>query len=81
MLIRAQQRAERREPRPRPIRGLVADLFCVKTRGVGRGDFFHLDLIDCMKYEIHTDVYPFVVPLLETVNRNLNLAMRNAKAR
>ena len=47
MLIRAQQRAERREPRPRPIRGWVADLFCVKTRGVGRGDFFHLDLIDC----------------------------------
>ena len=27
-----------------------------------------------MKYEIHTDVYPFVVPLLETVNRNLNPA-------
>ena len=28
-----------REPRPRPIRGWVADLFCVKRRGVGRGEF------------------------------------------
>ena len=27
-----------REPRPAPIRGWVADLFCVKTRGVRRGD-------------------------------------------
>ena len=26
-------------------------------------------------------VYSFVVPLLETVTRNLNLVMRNAKAR
>ena len=26
-----------REPRPTPIRGWVANLFCVKTRGVGRG--------------------------------------------
>ena len=26
------------EPRPRPIRGSVASLFCVKTKGVGRGD-------------------------------------------
>ena len=25
-----------REPRPRPIDGWEADLFCVKTRGVGR---------------------------------------------
>ena len=31
-----------REPRPRPIRGLVAALFCAKTRGVGRGDFVTL---------------------------------------
>ena len=40
---------EQREESPgrKPIRGWVADLFCVKTRGVGRGDFFHLDLIDC----------------------------------
>ena len=28
-----------RELRPRPIHGWVADLFCVKIRGVGRGDF------------------------------------------
>ena len=34
-----------------------------------------------MEYEIHIDVYSFVVPLLETVTRNLNLAMKNAKAR
>ena len=31
-----------REPRPRPIRGWVVLLFCVKTRGVGRGDFVTL---------------------------------------
>ena len=31
-----------REPRPRPIREWVADLFCMKTRGVGRGDFVTL---------------------------------------
>ena len=31
-----------REPRPRPIRGWVAFLFCVKTRVVGRGDFVTL---------------------------------------
>ena len=31
-----------REPRPRPIREWVADLFCVKTRGLGRGDFVTL---------------------------------------
>ena len=27
-----------RELRPRPIRGLVAALFCAKTRELGRGD-------------------------------------------
>ena len=27
---------------PRPIRGWVADLFCVTIRGVGRGDFVTL---------------------------------------
>ena len=27
-----------REPRPRPIRGWKASLFCLKTRGVERGD-------------------------------------------
>ena len=32
-----------REPRARPIRGWVASLFCVKTRGVGRGDFVTFD--------------------------------------
>ena len=33
-----------REPRPRPIRGWVADLFCVRTRGVVRGEFVTLPL-------------------------------------
>ena len=32
-----------REPRARPIRGWVASLFCVKTRGVGRGNFVTFD--------------------------------------
>ena len=27
-----------REPRPRPIRGCVADLFYLKTRGLRRGE-------------------------------------------
>ena len=31
-----------REPRSRPVRGWMADLFCVRTRGVGRGDFVTL---------------------------------------
>ena len=31
-----------REPRPRPIHGWVADLFSVKIRRVGRGDFVTL---------------------------------------
>ena len=31
-----------REPRPRPICGWVAELFCVKPIGVGRGDFVTL---------------------------------------
>ena len=31
-----------REPRPTPIRGWVANLFCVKTKGVGREDFVTL---------------------------------------
>ena len=37
------------EPRPRPIRGSVASLFCVKTRGVGRGDFVTLVRVLCPK--------------------------------
>ena len=38
-----------REPIPRPVRGWVADLFCVKTRGVGRGDFVTLIRVSCQK--------------------------------
>ena len=38
-----------RESRPRPTRGWVADLFCVKTRGVRRGDFVTLNTVSCQK--------------------------------
>ena len=38
-----------REPKPRPIRGWVADLFCVKIRGVGRGDFVTLVRVSSQK--------------------------------
>ena len=38
-----------REPIPRPVRGWVADLFCVETRGVGRGDFVTLIRLSCQK--------------------------------
>ena len=38
-----------REPRPRTIREGVASLFCVKTRGVGRGDFVTLIRVLCQK--------------------------------
>ena len=33
----------------RPIRGWVTDLFCVKTRGVGWGDFVTLNRVSCQK--------------------------------
>ena len=38
-----------REPRHRPIRGWVADLFGAKIRGVGRGDFVTLIRVSCQK--------------------------------
>ena len=47
-----------REPRPRPIRGWVADLFCVKTRGVGRGDFFTLIRVSCQKAVQSQRIFP-----------------------
>ena len=34
---------------PRPIRGWVASLFCVKTRGVGRRDFVTLTRVLCLR--------------------------------
>ena len=37
------------EPKPTPIRGWVAFSFCVKTRGVGRGDFVTLVRVLCQK--------------------------------
>ena len=38
-----------REPRSRLIRGWVADLFCLKIRGVGRGDFVTLVRVSSQK--------------------------------
>ena len=43
-LARCQQRVQ-----AQPIRGWVADLFCVKTRGVRRGDFVTLNRVSCQK--------------------------------
>ena len=47
-----------REPRPRPICGGVADLFCVKTRGVGRGDFVTLIRVSCQKAVQSQRIFP-----------------------
>ena len=44
--------------RPRPIRGWVADLFCVKTRGVGRGDFVTLFRVSCQKTVQSQIIFP-----------------------
>ena len=41
--------SESPEPRPRPNCGWVADLFCVKTRGVGREDFVTLIRVSSQK--------------------------------
>ena len=46
------------EPRPRPIRGWVASLFCVKTRGVGRGDFVTLIRVLCQKAVQSQRIFP-----------------------
>ena len=46
------------EPRPRPIRGSVASLFCVKTRGVGRGDFVTLVRVLCPKAVQSQRIFP-----------------------
>ena len=47
-----------REPRPKPIRGWVADLFRVKTRGVGRGDFVTLIRVSCQKAVQSQRIFP-----------------------
>ena len=47
-----------REPRHRPIRGWVASLFCVKTRGVGRGDFVTLIRVLCQKAVQSQIIFP-----------------------
>ena len=45
-------------PRPRPIRGCVADLFCVKTKGVGRGDIVTLSRVPCQKAVQSQRIFP-----------------------
>ena len=48
-----------REPRPSPIRGWAAALFCVKTRGVGRGDFDTLIRVLCQKATVQSQrIFP-----------------------
>ena len=47
-----------REPRPRPIRGWVADLLSVKTSGVGRGDFVTLIRVSCQKAVQSQRIFP-----------------------
>ena len=47
-----------REPRPRTILGWVADLFCVKTRWVGRGDFVTLVRVSCQKTVQSHRIFP-----------------------
>ena len=47
-----------RELRPRPIRGRVTDLFCVKTRRVGRGDFVTLIRVSCQKAVQSQIIFP-----------------------
>ena len=49
-----------REPRPRPIRGWVVPLFCVKTRGVGRGDFVTLIRVSSQKAVQIQRIFPVV---------------------
>ena len=51
-----------REPRPSPIRGWVADLFCVKARGVGRGDFVTLIRVSCKKVVQRQRIFPVGLP-------------------
>ena len=47
-----------REPRPRPISVWVADLFCFKIRGAGRGDFFTLVRVSSQKAEQCQKIFP-----------------------
>ena len=49
-----------REPRPRPIRGWVVPLFCVRTRGVGRGDFVTLIRVSSQKAVQIQRIFPVV---------------------
>ena len=46
------------EPGPRPIRNGVADLFCVRTSGVGRGDFVTLIRVSCQKPVQSKRIFP-----------------------
>ena len=49
-----------RESRLRPIRGWVVPLFCVKTRGVGRGDFVTLIGVSSQKAVQIQRIFPVV---------------------
>ena len=55
------------------------------SMSTGFGLFRNSNLLTAHKHVASQDaynyVYSYVVPLLETVTRNLNLVMRNAKAR
>ena len=53
-LARYQQRAQAQTS----IRGWVASLFCVKTRGVGRGDFVTLIRVLCQKAVQSQIIFP-----------------------
>ena len=47
------------EPRPRPIRGWVAALFSVRTKGIGRGDFVTLIRVLCQKAAVQSQrIFP-----------------------
>ena len=61
------------EFRFRPIRGWVADLFCVKTRGVGRGDFVTLIRVSRPKEEQSQRIFPVGWPSqINAVTHNHN---------
>ena len=63
------------EPRPRPIRGLVASLFCVKNSGVGRGDFVTLIRVIRRKAVQSQRIFP-VVSQINAVAHNHNTTSR-----
>ena len=66
-----------RELRLRPIRGCVADLFCVKTRGVGRGEFVILIRVSCQRAVQSQRIFPAGYPRkINAVTHNYNTTSR-----